>query len=232
MAYELSVLFAEAKDINEAYRIAHNFVDRISLEDMKEIIKENSFFIPSRQMKVTEENKDAARKMDQYWIYPLLSFRFIFWEKQHLLGFVSEDTRKWGAVLGHPERNYYVLFQNSSDHDYDFTDWPTSIPFFDKAVKKYRSILTEPGNKIIEFILGNSHIELNDDELCDTEYWVKTLLYHHISSELHISEILSGAESKNYKRFALSAIRTPTQELELQVFVDICAKEKLKIVND
>ena len=48
MSYEFYMAFAKAETISDAYQIAHSFVNEyLTFDRMKEIIKENLYFIPS-----------------------------------------------------------------------------------------------------------------------------------------------------------------------------------------
>lgn len=128
MSYYFQMAFANAKTEVEAYSIAHSFVNGISLEQMKAYIDDSFLFVPSVKYSMGKKLKDKTFSdlADKYWLYGLFNYRFVFWPKFHLLGLLgSSENTSFSRVIS---------FQNSTDQDYDWDEWPNNIPYFKERV--------------------------------------------------------------------------------------------------
>lgn len=166
MSYGFNMLFCEAANLGQAMCIAKDFVKRIcTKEKMEKEIRENLYYIPSIRERAKPEDKVFCRTADHYWLYGLFNYRFVYWEKYQLLGLLSEERNEWPASAK-SEGAYSVYFQNSCDQDYEFTEWPTFIPFFAKAVQEYQRLVDMPAEKVQAYIKkqGGTLLQDEDDE--------------------------------------------------------------------
>lgn len=217
MSYYFQMAFANAKTEVEAYSIAHSFVNGISLEQMKAYIDDNFLFVPSVKYSMGKKLKDKTFSdlADKYWLYGLFNYRFVFWPKFHLLGLLgSSESTSFGRVIS---------FQNSTDQDYDWDEWPNNIPYFKERVFATKQALKN-GN-------ANFFGEDNDefDEDTDIEYRLKSELYRKIFDELCLNDWLYGKDNKVFRRFCINGITSSEMLLKLHL---ILVEQKRKIVKE
>lgn len=224
MSYGFNMLFAEAENIGDAFCIANAFVKRhCTKEKMEKSILDNEFFIPSLRNGVTPCTAALSKTADKFWLYSLFTFRFVYWEKQHLLGLLREDTDDW-AESNQMQGKSSVYFQNSCDKDYEFEEWPTFIPFFNTAVAEYKKMLKMPKGKVFSIIKsqgGYTPDEDNEeDEISDVAYYIRTALYDHIFNVLDLNAWMYGRESEAFERFSINALDTSELALDMSMFVN------------
>lgn len=148
MSYGFSMGFAQAKDLSEAMNLALEYVGmRMEPKRVTEELKRNIYYVPTiraryacnKNVPYSQRNmqlENLADMADRYWVKNLFSYRFLYWEKQRLLGIVmmkDEDlSDKWPLC---------VYFQNSTDQNYPYGDWEVgNIPFFTDAVSKAKPL--------------------------------------------------------------------------------------------
>lgn len=168
MSYGFNMLFCEAATLGQAMCIAKNFVKRIcTKEKMEKEIRENLYYIPSIRERAKPEDKVFCRTADRYWLYGLFNYRFVYWGKYQILGLLSESCDEWPAST-ETKGSCSVYFQNSCDQDYEFTEWPTFIPFFATTVQKYQHLVNIPAEKVQTFIEKQGGSLLQDDDDMDS----------------------------------------------------------------
>lgn len=214
MSYYFQMAFANAKTETDAYTIAHSFVDRIDFKQMKECINNSFLFIPSVKYSMGRklENSIFSDLADKYWLYGLFNYRFVFWPKYHLLGLlVSEEVNA--------PFNWVVSFQNSTDQNYDWNEWPNSIPYFTERVFVTKQAF-ENGNA--NFFGENSD---DFDEDTDIEYRLKSELYRKIFDELCLNDWLYGRNNESFKRFCINGITSTEMLMDLTLYLKKATKE-------
>lgn len=131
MSYGFSMGFAQAKDLSEAMNLALEYVGmRMEPKRVTEELKRNIYYVPTiraryacnKNVPYSQRNmqlENLADMADRYWVKNLFSYRFLYWEKQRLLGIVmmkDEDlSDKWPLC---------VYFQNSTDQNYPYAEYP------------------------------------------------------------------------------------------------------------
>lgn len=212
MSYGFSMGFAQAKDLSEAMNLALEYVGmRMEPERVAEELKRNIYYVPTiraryvcgKNVPYSQRNmqlENLADMADRYWVKNLFSYRFLYWEKQQLLGIVMmrEDdiSDKWPL---------YVYFQNSTDQNYPYSDWEAgNIPFFTDAVSKAKALTLHDIAKLCPDM---------DEDFISTEsvdYVQRSCCYKYIFDALGLDAWLYGGEHDSipYKYFELNGINS------------------------
>ena len=228
MSYYFDMAFTEAADLGSAMVKAHELVKFEMQPKMAEkIISQNLIYVPSlryvrRGEKGFESLKDVA---DKKWLYSLFNKRFVFWPDYHLLGVVGiapEELNEWHGVA----------FQDSTDQDYDFDEWP-QLPFFAEEVEKAKSALACPKEVAFQIMKSDEGLsewldewqregkDINEDRL---NYCLKSWVYRTIFDKLHLNKWLYGNDNSGFERFAINGIESQEQELQLSFILRRCKK--------
>ncbi len=223
MSYDFEMHFWSAASLGSAMRKAQEIVDAISSpQKMQEMIKDNIYYMPSLHLHVKAENWNMAVEADKNWLYRLFNYRFLFWEKYHLLGLIGDfpqETLK-GAKT--------ILFQNASDQNYSFDTWPTKIHFFKERINRFRSLLELPPEETMKtlcdekFISKTDFQEVLEEKELDkevAEYYVLVSLYKDIFDSLALNDWMWGVENDVFKRFTLNAIHSAEERYLLERYL-------------
>lgn len=220
MSYGFGMLFkANLKSLGDAMTFAHEFVQRNKTpENIKNTLKDNSFFIPSLRYGSLDDPdyiKGKFRIMDQYWMDRLFTYDFVYWPEYQLLSLVGEE---------YPNKDMFdrfVYFQNSGGRDYDFEEW-NGIPIAQKIAKKY-ALLTRKGiclemlpekqqkrgsrfcDQIRLLFCRPKTIDLDDFDTAQDriEYENKVSAYDEIYETLKLDTWLWDGSDPAFKRFSL-----------------------------
>lgn len=229
MSYGFNMYFAKADSMQEALFLANQFVKTVCTpERMQDLITQDPFYVPSVHYCVHPEERKFSRLADKYWLYSLFNYRFVYWEKFRLLGFVSDGNIKddWMKVFG-MRGVCSVYFQNSTDQDYTMDEWPTSIPYFKKRCQKYKKLAEKDYTSVIkylrtqgEYVYAESE-DMSDEDAKDAfDYIIDTALYSHIFNELELSTWLYGNDSPYFERFAINGMKTSETVMDLSETVN------------
>lgn len=219
MSYYFEMCFWPAETLAEALGKAHSMVASASnTQLMQQRIKDEYFFAPSNRYLISKENMGLAYCADENWLYRLFNVRFVYFQHQKLLALVGQSSQ-----LGlSSEKN--VSFQNSCDQDYDFSHWPTGIPFFESCIREFTSLLDMNEDSCLSFLVEKGF--LRESDLSDwekswesKEYYVKSSLYRKIWDELELSDWLWGRENPAFVRFSMNMIQTSEEMTNLKAFV-------------
>ena len=200
-----------AKDLSEAMNLALEYVGmRMEPKRVTEELKRNIYYVPTiraryacnKNVPYSQRNmqlENLADMADRYWVKNLFSYRFLYWEKQRLLGIVmmkDEDlSDKWPLC---------VYFQNSTDQNYPYSDWEVgNIPFFTDAVSKAK-VLT------LHDIASLRHDMDEESFGAESLEYQQSYCYEYIFDTLGLDAWLYGSERDNvpYKCFELNGINS------------------------
>lgn len=192
MSYGFDLMFKQVSNKLEAYELAHEFANKCYKKGM-EYIEDSKYYIPSMRLRCGE-------KADEYWLYRLFSFSFIYWEKYNLL-----------AVLGqrYPEEarelfDLQVYFQNSTDQDYEFEEWGNCIPLFNELVDKAKNMSVDEIYAIFNTD-GKDWYEKEDIEK-NLDYYRRSAVYEQIYALLDLNAWLWDNDDFQFSRFSVSAL--------------------------
>lgn len=212
MSYGFSMGFAQAKDLSEAMNLALEYVGmRMEPKRVTEELKRNIYYVPTiraryacnKNVPYSQRNmqlENLADMADRYWVKNLFSYRFLYWEKQRLLGIVmmkDEDlSDKWPLC---------VYFQNSTDQNYPYSDWEVgNIPFFTDAVSKAKALTLHD--------IASLHHDMDEESFGaeSLEYQQRSYCYKYIFDTLGLDAWLYGSKHDNvpYKCFELNGINS------------------------
>lgn len=218
MSYGFNLYFKQVKNKKEAFDIALKFVN-ICFNYSKEYLDNFTYHIPSKrtisEKKLTEMLEDhpktkdivwrfgkALDMADDNWLYEIFNFRFVYWEKEKLLAVLGEKFPQEAKDL----MDVSIYFQNSTDQNYELSEWGTKIKVFNKIIRKFRRISKQKLLKITKERCD--WLDESDDEriLKNCEYYKLTAIYDGIYETLHLNNWLWDNEDDYFIRFSLCAI--------------------------
>ena len=198
MSYELNMLFKEVKGdiLKEIAKIKYELKQKINT-----IIEENRFYIPSMRFENRELPDNVLEARDNEWLQKVMTFKIVYWQQYNLLGIVAPYE-----VEGTKE----VFFQNCSDQDYDYEEWP-KIDFFQKIIKEVTSMSKEQLMKAAP----------DWDEDTPLDYIKRSYVYDRICTELGVIEWLYNQKeiSDKYSHMKISLF---DEEIELIYAKNAC----------
>lgn len=193
MSYYVRYGFKPAQNRAVAFDLAMEFLSSLD-ENPEDVIKENLYFL-ARNTKGDSSDLFLLR----YVVHRMMEVRFVFWPEYNLLGipggwFSDELLKKNGFSI--------FNFQNSTDQNYEFTDWP-DIPYFHSVIDRVRAMTKKE-------ILDTVKDTVDDDEDVDwdevEDYARKTAVYQQVFSDLEIDNILYNGQVGNGTLFVMNAI--------------------------
>lgn len=193
MSYSFGMFF---KEISQADVLP--FVNRVCSEvasHPSELIEQAKYCIPS----LRDEKSD--NKTDRYWLSSLFEFQFVYWQDKKLIGMCGY------TYPGNTEDMFtgHVTFQNSTDRDYAYDEWP-QIDLFQKHV--YESSSLEPDAIIKKYmnVTGDNKLEASEFYDDDPEYMRRSLVYDSVYKELALDDWLWGRENPSFIRLTVQAL--------------------------
>ena len=196
------------------------FVDMVSDElanSSKEYIERNAFYIPSLRYK-SEDNR-----IDDYWLNTLFEISFVYWPEKQLLGLCGD---------GYPDNvkemfTSFVYFQNSTDRDYDYADWPMSY-VFQKHV--YDSVVMDKKSVIQKYMKVNNCDSKEAKEFygSDPLYFRRSLVYDSVYKDLALDDWLWGKDNPSFIRFTVQSINDDKKKFNAQIQMDSIRKSFLE----
>lgn len=191
MSYSFGMYFKQC-DNKQAMETAIN-ISKEFLNFDEEIILKNSYCMPSIV------NNKLNNEADEYWLYSLFTYNFVYWPEQNILGVSGYDFPKEISKLF----DCHVCFQNSTDQDYSFNTWSDSIILFKNLKEKYiRANVFDLLNIQSELNLNYTEEELNSD----IDYYRKSFMYKNVMIELNLDGWLYNREGSNFFPFALCSL--------------------------
>ncbi len=222
MSYGFELYFKQVNSKEEAFEFALKVVNNVK-KNATERIKNAKFYIPShREM---EENKLA----DEYWLYSTFTNSFTYWEEYNLLGMFSVRIPKETEEMF--DTKFY--FQNSTDQNYDYSQWGTKINYFNEVIDKVKKMSVEElfEGPIMKYWYHHEEDEEVWNELResiekDPEYYYQSSVYHIIFNELDLDTWMDDEnESEKFIRFNLCAINGGDEYFKLRTILKVVKAE-------
>lgn len=197
MSYYVRCGFKPAQNRAVAFDSAMEFLSALDA-DPDDVIKENLYFL-ARNTKGDSSDMFLLR----YVVHKMMEVRFVFWPKYKLLGipggwFSDELLKKNGFSI--------FNFQNSTDQDYEFTDWPDT-PYFHSVINWMK---TMPQQEVLSIV--GSVVDEDADWKDVEDYARKTAVYKQVFSDLDIDNILYNGQVSNGTLFVMNAICDETKD--------------------
>ena len=175
MSYSCLISFKKikAKDINDFFiemkRVAKSNLDSIAEQNFHYSPIHRELFLSDLQDEI--DNKTLYKKLfteQEEWVKRIFTYRWFYIKEHQLLG-----------VFGIPNSLYSlfdstVYFQNSTDQDYDFSNWD-NVDLFKGIADKYRNLDLDG---IVQLCDWYTKEELQENGQLD--YMRKTLCYKEI----------------------------------------------------
>lgn len=156
-------------------------------------------------------------------IISVFGTNFIYWEKYNLLAILGEVYPN--EIKEMFSTSFY--FQNSSDQDYEYSDWGYSIALFNDIVREHQDADITQIYKEVAAWRDESVDEVKEDVDNDPEYYRKSMTYDEIYRTLELDKWLYSRESDVFKRFCINPIDSQEREFEAyKSFASIYFKNK------
>lgn len=196
MSYSFGMFF---KEISQADVLP--FVNEVCNElanHTNEFIEQSKYCIPFFR------DEGLSNKTDWYWLNSLFEIQFVYWPEKKLIGLCGNNYP--GKIKD--MFSGYVLFQNSTDQDYAYGEWP-QIDLFQKHV--YESVTLD--KKSIMKKYADIHEDCSEEELKEcfssdylSSYYRRTLVFDAVYKELALDDWLWGRENPSFIRLTVQAL--------------------------
>ena len=214
MSYSFTMSFKEIEKEKLLDYISE--ITNICINNSKEIIKENIWYVPSLRIGniFFSEDKELYTKCwaeaDKNWLYSLFVINFVYWEDKNLLGIC-------GCIPNVVKRELNTIyFQNSTDQDYDYNEW-RGLSCFQSDIEKIKNMNRY---EVLEYYNKNGD-NYSENDLLDLDYHKKSLVYDMVFRKLDLYNWLYGKSGK-FKRFSMSSITS--QECLIKLFMILKAE--------
>lgn len=220
MSYAFGMFFKEISK-NDVFTFVNKVCEELA-DNSEEHIKSSVCYIPSLR------TKDATDLVDKYWLNTLFELSFVYWPDKQLLGLCGYNYPDKVKTL-FPS---LVYFQNSTDHDYDFGEWP-QYDLFQKHV--FESCCASKSVLIKKYMEVNNCDRKEAEEFYaeNTDYFKKALVYDAVYKELALDDWLWGNDNSSFIRLTVQAIDNDKKKFKAQIqltnikknFLEECQKE-------
>ena len=220
MSYNIGIYFMPVKSESDAYKKAMYYKDIVNYADNTKRIIDNTYdvFVPSKRYNLnTYAMFSVGSLIDEYWVKDLFTLRFIYWKKYKLLGLIGYSWPQAEYFPGH------IIFQNSSDQDYEEKMWQEICPFFDAVVQRNAGLTAD---ELLSLPRWKGYNKEEMDE--NLAYYIRSNIYDEIYEELDMDNIIYGNKSKNFTRFSICAIETLEQSEDIKRYL----RSKVKAIDE
>lgn len=194
MSYAFHMAFLPAGSLFEAYAKADGMAKALLDEKAAAALLKKTLphFLDRAGLLSGLRIRGAAAHHLEDWLYPAFTIRCTFWPEHSLLGVSGRgDPSLLPADAGKP-----VLFQDSTDQDYPYDDWP-ELPFFQERIA--RAMLADCSEIARMFQEGPD----SDKEL---PYYRRVYCYRTIAEDLHVKDWLYERPTNVFRRFSMCGI--------------------------
>lgn len=218
MSYSFDMSFTELKEKNILdYCIK---LMKFDLENAKEIINNNRFYIPSIRGGYYEKDgckyaKTPWLEADRNWLYKLFTERFVYWPEKGLLGIVGTINKRFDSNV------ISINFQDGTDQDYPYECWK-GISYFEKIIYKYKNMDKEKLRPLFE-----EWDDLDEELENNPEYFRQSAIYKEIYNELELNSWLYCNPGK-FKIFSMCACNYFEEAFNLFIKLEMVRREIIK----
>lgn len=214
MSYSFGMFF---KEISQADVLPFvNWVCSEVASHPGELIEQAKYCIPSLR------DEKLNNKTDNYWLSSLFELQFVYWPDKKLIGMCGNtypgNTKD--MFTGH------VTFQNSTDRDYDYGEWP-QIDLFQKHVYESFSLKLDAIIKKYMDVTGYDESEAREFYNDDPEYMRRSLVYDAVYKELALDDWLWGKDNPSFIKFTVQALNNDETKFSAYRHLEKIKKEFL-----
>lgn len=193
MSYRIKMNFVNHEiEESEFYDFINNYVKSLTQEKFDEVMNREEYFI-TKNLIESDLYKKSFKNMPvkeyiilnffiENVVHDLFFARALYWPEYKLGGIIGgfvDDLIENKSMTS-------VCFQNSTDQDYDFSEWSDQIPLFHDCKMKF---------------MNRELKDLDDGQ--DLEYLRRTMVYEEIYNKLCLDSIAYSSENINYKVFRI-----------------------------
>lgn len=221
MSYAFGMFFKQIKQEDLL-----SFIDKVQTEmrnHAEEWIDYNKYYAPSVRLFTlhSDEFKFAKAYLNEYWLNTVFTSRFVYWPDYNLLG-VS------GYKLPGEIENWFdghFSFQNSSDQDYDYDQWPTGIDHFTARIDRVKNADDGRLFEYVDGLMGEYSIE---EIKADPEYFKKVCIYDMIYEDLQLNDWLYNRDNPAFYQFSINAINNDGQRIRYNAILGNILKKEFE----
>lgn len=197
MSYRFGMFFKSVSSLEDAFSFANKVVETC-YENKIEYLKGISLFsIPSI--------RTNSKESDDYWLYSIFNFRFVYWQEYNLLGLVGYEYLKEVDTLF----DTHISFQNSCSTDYPYETWSK----LECARGIVDSVQSMTATELADILISDKdeyYTEADRESILNNDdYYKKIYVYDKIfESVLDLDTWLGDGDSDKFMRFALNALTT------------------------
>lgn len=200
MSYSFTLRFiarpflAEGEALEYVADLVHQLTD--DHERIKRQLESERWYLDNalEQVGVTNLRTAFADTVIRRAVADIFSVRMVYWPEFQLAALLKDTLPD---ELTSELRD--VVFQNGTDQDYDFGEWPDGIPLFAR-------LKAEALEMSAEAIAAASPFAQDGSDDLDIDYVRRSLLYQRIFDVLALNDWLYGRKSECFKRATLSGI--------------------------
>lgn len=187
MSYSVSMAFTEVANEEEVLKFFNKFRAVIKA-NLKDIISENEYYIPSIRYTYQKEDRRLMSTFDEYWLCNALTYKFIYLKDKNILACVTDEHDFLKSLFTN-----FTYFQDSTDQDYPYETW-NGIKYFEEIRDKIKAIpCNAEGIEELHKIRSENNLHVWSDY---KEEWQKEKEFEYYKRETIYSLILSLFEKK------------------------------------
>lgn len=216
MSYAFGMFFKQIKQED-----IFPFIDKVQEEmrnHAKEWIDYNKYYAPSVRA-LTNESRFTKAYIDEYWLNTVFTLRYVYWPDYNLLGVsgykLPGEIENWF--------NGHFSFQNNSDQDYDYEEWPTGIDQFTARINRVKNADDGRLFDYVDELMG----EYSAEEIkTDPEYFKKSCIYDIIYEDLQLDDWLYNRKNPSFYQFSINAINDDMQRIRYNAILGNILKKE------
>lgn len=191
------MFFKSVSSLEDVFSFANKVVETCYENKLEYLKGINLYSIPS----IRTNNKES----DNYWLYSIFNFRFVYWKEYNLLGLVGYEYPKEVETLF----DTHISFQNSCSTDYPYETW-SKLECTREFIDSIRGMSATEFADILISDEDDYYTEADrEDILSNADYHKKMYVYDKIfESILDLDTWLGDGDSDKFMRFALNGLTT------------------------
>ena len=168
---------------------------RLIWDNRETVINNARYSIPSLN---NNKMPDCA---DNYWLHSLMTFKCVYWEKYGIFGVSAINCGFFSE-----EYPVSVIFQDSTDQDYDMDSWGFTIDLFNSIRDGiHMAGISEFAAMVNAYYSSMGMSSRTEKEILENaQYYERVLMYHNIYNALQLNDWLWDRENGEFKRFAVT----------------------------
>ena len=218
MSYCFEMRFKKCSSYAKALEYASNYVYSITMAEMQDECKENSYYLPLNRWSIKADDErlmQSVKEINRYYLEALFSFRFVYFPDKKLLAIVGAHYPRIDKYF-----DKAIPFQNSCDQDYELEEWGKT-KYFKEVWDRIFNLTDE---EFIQLVKTEDKDYWDIDEMSNDpgklEYLRRSIVYETIFKELDLDNWLYSTNyninsSEKYKCFSINRLYKYEEGMDL-----------------